>query len=146
MLCHSFTFNPFITHIHCLKSIHIWRFSGPYFTAFGLNMERFSRNAGKYGPEKLRIRTLFTQWSQFTSVLSSILLAFAEINTSIDTKLVILFSVLNVSISVLKFSYQPSFPDFIRLAISYGILTPLNKSSLILFIGSIHTSNGRKHT
>ena len=31
--------------------------SGPYFTAFGLNTERydlfvFSRNAGKYGPEK----------------------------------------------------------------------------------------------
>ena len=26
----------------------------------------FSVNAGKYGPEKLRIRTLFTQWTSFT--------------------------------------------------------------------------------
>ena len=45
-------------------------FSGPYFSAFGLNTERWrdiqyvsvvSPNAGKYGPGKLRIRTLFTQ-------------------------------------------------------------------------------------
>ena len=36
----------------CVKSIHIWSFSGP--------------NAGKYGPEKLQIRTLFTQ-CQFLS-------------------------------------------------------------------------------
>ena len=36
----------------------------PYFPALGLNTERygvFSPNAGKYGPEKLRIRTFFTQ-------------------------------------------------------------------------------------
>ena len=33
-------------------------FSGPYFSALGLNMERYGPNAGKYGPEKLRIRTL----------------------------------------------------------------------------------------
>ena len=34
------------------------------FPALGLNTERygvFSPNVGKYGPEKLRIRTLFTQ-------------------------------------------------------------------------------------
>ena len=36
----------------CVKSIRIWSFSGP--------------NAGKYGPEKLQIRTLFTQ-CQFLS-------------------------------------------------------------------------------
>ena len=40
---------------HCVKSVRIWSFSGLYFAAFGLNTER-------YGPEKLRIRTLFTQW------------------------------------------------------------------------------------
>ena len=28
--------------IHCLKSVHIWSYSGPYFPAFGLNMERYS--------------------------------------------------------------------------------------------------------
>ena len=34
----------------CIRS-----FPGPYFPVYGLN-------TGKYGPEKLRIRTLFTQW------------------------------------------------------------------------------------
>ena len=34
-------------------------FSGPYFPSFGLN--EFSPNAGKYKPENLWIRTLFTQ-------------------------------------------------------------------------------------
>ena len=33
---------------HCVKSVRIRSFSDP--------------NAGKYIPEKLRIRTLFTQW------------------------------------------------------------------------------------
>ena len=33
---------------HFVKSVRIRSFSGP--------------NAGKYGPENLRIRTLFTQW------------------------------------------------------------------------------------
>ena len=36
---------------HCVKSVHIRGFSGP--------------NAGKNGPEKLRIRTLFTQCDTF---------------------------------------------------------------------------------
>ena len=46
-------------------SVCIRSFSSLYFPAFGLNTERYgerkSPNAGKYGPEKLRIRTLFTQ-------------------------------------------------------------------------------------
>ena len=49
---------------HYVKSVRIWSFSGPYFPAFGLNTERygaFSPNAGKYEPEKLQIRTLFSQ-------------------------------------------------------------------------------------
>ena len=40
---------------HCVKSVRFWIFSGPYFP------EKISPNEGKYGPEKLRIRTLFTQ-------------------------------------------------------------------------------------
>ena len=39
-------------------------FSGPYFPTFGLNLEYLSivsPNVGKYGPEKLRTQTLFTQ-------------------------------------------------------------------------------------
>ena len=39
---------------HCVKSVHIRSFSGPYFPVFSLN-------AGKYGPGKLRILTLFVQ-------------------------------------------------------------------------------------
>ena len=35
---------------HFMKCVRIWSFSGP--------------NAGKHGPEKLRIRTLFTQWNK----------------------------------------------------------------------------------
>ena len=51
-------------HIHCVKSVPSRSFSGPHFPAFGLNMEYlsvFSLNAGKYGPAKPRIRTLFMQ-------------------------------------------------------------------------------------
>ena len=39
---------------HNVKSARIRSFSVPYFPAFVLN-------TGKYGPEKLRIRTLFRQ-------------------------------------------------------------------------------------
>ena len=52
---------------HCVKSVRIRTFSGPYFPALALNTERYgeilriSPNAGKYGQEKLRIRTIFTQ-------------------------------------------------------------------------------------
>ena len=53
---------------HCVKSIHIRDFTGPYFSVFGLNTEKysvylsiFSLNAGKYGQEKLQMRTLFSQ-------------------------------------------------------------------------------------
>ena len=49
-------------------SVHIRSFSGPFFPAFGLNMgdtpylSEFSTNEGKYGPEKLQMRTLFSYW------------------------------------------------------------------------------------
>ena len=48
-----------------MKSVRIWSFSGTYFSEFGLNTEDtsylsvFNPNLGKYGPEKLRIQTLF---------------------------------------------------------------------------------------
>ena len=51
-------------NLHYVKTVRIWSFSGPYFSAFGLNMKRygvFSPNAGKYRSEKLQIRILFTQ-------------------------------------------------------------------------------------
>ena len=31
-----------IGHLHCLKSVRIWSFSGPHIPAFGLNTERYS--------------------------------------------------------------------------------------------------------
>ena len=43
---------------HCVKSVEIRSFSGPYFPVFGLNTEicgvisAFSPNTGKYGSEK----------------------------------------------------------------------------------------------
>ena len=53
---------------HCVNCVRNRSFSGLYFHSFGLNMERqasylsiISPNAEKYGPEKLLIRTNFTQ-------------------------------------------------------------------------------------
>ena len=54
---------------YCVKNVGIWRFSSPHFLAFGMNTDEHgdeygdlrSPNAGKYGPERLQIRTLFIQ-------------------------------------------------------------------------------------
>ena len=60
--------------LHCVKSVHIRSFSGPYFPAFGLNKQRskylsvFNPNAGKYVPKKLQIRTLLRS-VKFFSIL-----------------------------------------------------------------------------
>ena len=45
---------------HYVKSVRVWSFSGPYFPIFGLSTESYTEekygpDAGKYGPEKLRI-------------------------------------------------------------------------------------------
>ena len=45
---------------HYVKSVRVWSLSGPYFPIFGLSTERYTEekygpDAGKYGPEKLRI-------------------------------------------------------------------------------------------
>ena len=71
---------------HYVKSVSIRSCSRPYFPAFGLNMGRyevrhsdwiwrdtkylfvFSPNAGKYGPEKLRIRTFYTQFRSWSLI------------------------------------------------------------------------------
>ena len=44
----------YFNYWHCVKSVRIRSFSGPCFPVF-------SPNTGKYGLEKLRIQTLFTQ-------------------------------------------------------------------------------------
>ena len=52
---------------HCVKSLRIWSFSSPYFPIFGLKRKRYGVSlcihpeCGKKGPEKLPIRTFFTQ-------------------------------------------------------------------------------------
>ena len=53
----------FLTGIDCIKNVRIRSFSGPYIPAFGLYRRDteylvFSPNAGKKGPEKLRLQTL----------------------------------------------------------------------------------------
>ena len=60
-----------IAYIHYVKSVHIRRFYGPYFSARGLNTDRYSvflriqSECRKYGQEKLPIWTLLTQWLWF---------------------------------------------------------------------------------
>ena len=46
---------------HCMKSVRIRSFSGTEDGEIIPYPSVFSSNAGKYGPEKLRIRTLFMQ-------------------------------------------------------------------------------------
>ena len=53
--------------LHWAKSVQIRGFSGPYFPVFGLNM-------GKYGPEKLCIWAIFTQfWRNLEQEIKCIL-------------------------------------------------------------------------
>ena len=49
------TLTFFTMTLHCVKCVRIWSYSGPHFSAFGLNTERYlsSPNAGKYGSEQL---------------------------------------------------------------------------------------------
>ena len=60
--------------IHYVKCVRIRSFSGQYFPAFRLNTERYSvfphiqSECGKNRPEKLRIRTLFTQCPVCTNI------------------------------------------------------------------------------
>ena len=45
---------PIVVFIHCVKSVQIRSFSGPYFPVFEVN-------TGKYGQENLRIWKLLAQ-------------------------------------------------------------------------------------
>ena len=46
------------TYSHCVKSVQIRSFSGPYFPVFGMN-------TGKYGPEKTPYLDTFHTVSEF---------------------------------------------------------------------------------
>ena len=58
--------------LHCVKSVQIWSFSGPYFPVFGLNAEIYPVNPriqSKYG----KIRTKKTPYlDKFYAVLKSL--------------------------------------------------------------------------
>ena len=66
---------PIHCSFHCVKSVQIRNFSGPYFPAFGLNTERFSpysvRMRVNTDQKKLRIWTLFTQCFLVRFIVSS---------------------------------------------------------------------------
>ena len=53
----KYFFRNFSAHIHSMKSVRIWSYSGLHFPAFGLNVRDteylfvFSLNAGNCGPE-----------------------------------------------------------------------------------------------
>ena len=73
-----FSIAPFLKYTRCVESARIRSYSGPHFSrirteyvekwSISLYSVRMRENAGKYGPEKLRIRTLFTHW--YLSVFS----------------------------------------------------------------------------
>ena len=45
------------TLLHCVKSVRIWIFSGPYFSAFQMNTERYSASLRiQSAYEKIRTR------------------------------------------------------------------------------------------
>ena len=88
---------PVTLSTHCVKSVRIRSFSDPHFLAFGLNTERysvssylsiFSQNAEKYGPEKLRKRTLFTECTTtvFAVTATSVIATLTVISTSSATR------------------------------------------------------------
>ena len=64
MSCFIFVFSPYNAHVirkfYCVKSVRIRSF-----------LVRTKAKAGKYGPEKLQIRTLFTQCLFQTALINS---------------------------------------------------------------------------
>ena len=54
-------------NLHCVKSIPIWNYYGPYFTAFGLKMEIYEINV-RIQSECSKIRTRKTNRDTFQAV------------------------------------------------------------------------------
>ena len=83
MLCNSYMrqFRSSLPKFHCVKSVHIWSYSGPHFPALGQNKERYSvslRFQSEYGKMRTRttpntntFHTVFTQrpWSDYLQIL-----------------------------------------------------------------------------
>ena len=98
-----FVFGVFLVRIF-LHSDWIRRYTS-YFSVFSLN-------AGKYGQEKLRIRTIFTQWSStYLHYVSPLNLA------SFLLALLLLLSLISLARRLLKTNYQ-----FIMLEIRFKII------------------------
>ena len=50
--------------MHCIKSVRIWSYSGPYFPAFGPNTERYGVSYDENTLKSLRIN-VFTELKKF---------------------------------------------------------------------------------
>ena len=60
-----------MTDLHCVKSVRSWSYSGPYFSEFGLNTERYGVSL-RIQSEFEKIRTRITpNTDTFHAVLSS---------------------------------------------------------------------------
>ena len=70
-----------------MKIVRIRSFSGPYFPAFRILISPCNRNAGKYGPEKLQIRTLSSRFSNYFSISLQSNNATSVIGMSLSRKL-----------------------------------------------------------
>ena len=66
-------------NLHCIKSVHIQSFSGLYFPAFGLNMERFEvtrdQKNSEYGHLLCTVakRLATKKWDVFGTAFTSLL-------------------------------------------------------------------------
>ena len=64
------SFSPISTQ-HCMKSVRIWSYSGPYFPAFGLNTERYGVSF-RIQSKCEKIRTLYAVQFSFTDHIAYI--------------------------------------------------------------------------
>ena len=74
-------------YLHCRKSV-LRSFFSPYFHAFGLNTERHGVSQSecrKYGPEKLRIRTIFTLCIRNLPLIQTDIFATPSTNPQIES-------------------------------------------------------------
>ena len=122
-----------LLHCHCMKSVQIRSFSGPYFSAFGLNTERYSgslRIRSECG--KIRTRKKIRSWTFFMQCAALIIRLFGLIVAlPQSTKLLLL----------LKYSVTGNrtwwyLLSYCSLSSSFSALFCCNKFMSVSFIGT----------
>ena len=73
---------------------------------FHFHLSVFSPNAGKYGPEKLRIRTLFTQCNCLYTILAIALTIFTKTDAKKLKSCILLNSDVMFTLDATKTSYN----------------------------------------